>query len=561
MPLRLSVRSGRVYSAQTEQKTTEKLSRQSAWSVVSEQEQAVSKALEAGHLKPGEQLATLLEAIVRDYTGRTPDAQAQTIVITALNADRHEVNSMIHDARKEAGELGEKEVSLPVLTPANIRDGELRRMATWQDARDSLVLLDNTYYRINDLDTQAHLVTLKDAEGGLRQWSPSQAATEGVTLYRQNSITVSVGDRMRFSKSDNERGFVANSVWSVSDIRGDSVTLNDGKQTRTLTPSGERAEQHIDLVYAVTVNGSQGASEPFSISLLGTEGVRKQMVSFESAYVALSRMKQHAQVYTDNRENWIAAMEKSQARSIAHDILQPRNDRAVSNAARLMGTAKPLWEVAAGRAVLRQAGLIQDNTMARFISPGRKYPQPHVALPAFDGNGKPAGVWLSSLLPADGQLRGLSNDGRILGSYEARFAGLQLSQNGESLLARDMAEAVRLARENPQSGVVVRLEGEERPWNPGAITGGRVWGDNLPENTGTQHGEKIPPEVQAQEAGLQRELEKRAEEINSGSDTYDIEPQLPVDSTLLAKRIFPVGLYRTSCCSGVGSYVTASGDR
>jgi hypothetical protein len=32
------------------------------------------------------------------------------------------------------------------------------------------------------------------------------------------------------------------------------------------------------------------------------EGRRKALVSFESAYVALSRMKQHAQVYTDNRE-------------------------------------------------------------------------------------------------------------------------------------------------------------------------------------------------------------------------------------------------------------------
>ncbi|MGK4357826.1 conjugative transfer relaxase/helicase TraI domain-containing protein [Enterobacter cloacae] len=28
--------------------------------------------------------------------------------------------------------------------------------------------------------------------------------------------------------------------------------------------------------------------------------------------------------------------------------------------------------------------------MAKFISPGRKYPQPHVALPAFDRNGRRA---------------------------------------------------------------------------------------------------------------------------------------------------------------------------
>lgn len=481
-----------------------------------EHEKAIAAAIKAGDLTPGDQPATLLEAIVKDYTGRTPQAQAQTIVMTALNADRRQLNAMIHDARKASGELGEKEAIVPVLTPANIRDGELRQIDTWQAHGSSMVLLDNAYYRIEALDKDTHLVTLKDVEGNTRSLSPSQAATEGVTLYRPDTIAVSSGDRVRFSKSDNERGFVANSVWTVSDIKGDSVTLTDGKQTRTVNPSAERAEQHIDLAYAVTVNGAQGASEPFSISLQGTDGGRKQMVSFESAYVALSRMKQHAQVYTDNREKWVAAMEKSQTKSTAHDIVEPRNDRAAANAARLMATAKGLGEVPAGRAALRQAGLQPESTMAKFISPGRKYPQPHVALPAFDRNGRQAGVWLSTLASGDGQLQGLGGEGRVMGSEGAAFAGLQASRNGESLMARDMEEGVRLARENPQSGVVVRTgDAEGRPWNPGAITGGRVWADGVPDATGTQHGEKIPPEVLAQqalEAQQMRELEKRADD-------------------------------------------------
>lgn len=480
------------------------------------QEKAIEKGLADGSLTPGAQPATLYEAIVRDYTGRTPQAQAQTIVVTTLNADRRALNAQIHEARQAAGELGEQEARLPVLTSANLRDGELRKMATWQAAQDNLVLLDNTYYRIDSLDKEGQLVTLKDEQGNTRSLSPTQAATEGVTLYRPDTLTVSPGDRMRFSKSDNERGFVANSVWTVSEIDGDRVTLSDGHQTRTVNPAAERAEQHIDLAYAVTAHGAQGASEPFAIALQGTEGARKAMVSFESAYVALSRMKQHAQVYTDNRAAWVEAMGKSRARSTAHDILEPRGDRAVSNAERLMGTAKPLGEVAAGRAVLRQAGLSPDGSMARFISPGRKYPQPHVALPAFDGNGKSAGIWLSSLMPGEGEVRGLTDEGRVMGSEEAKFAGLQVSRNGESLLAADMPAALKLARENPHSGVVVRLPGSEgRPWNPGAITGGRIWADGVSDDvvTGTLHGEKLPPEVVAQQAQAEqqrREMEERA---------------------------------------------------
>lgn len=73
---------------------------------------------------------TLYEAIVRDYTGRTPEAREQTLIVTHLNEDRRVLNSMIHDAREKAGELGKEQVMVPVLNTANIRDGELRRLST-----------------------------------------------------------------------------------------------------------------------------------------------------------------------------------------------------------------------------------------------------------------------------------------------------------------------------------------------------------------------------------------------------------------------------------------------
>lgn len=63
---------------------------------------------------------------------------------------------------------------------------------------------------------------------------------------------------MRFSKSDPERGYVANSIWEVQFVSGDSVTLSDGKITRTLTPKAEQAQQHIDLAYAITAHGARG---------------------------------------------------------------------------------------------------------------------------------------------------------------------------------------------------------------------------------------------------------------------------------------------------------------
>ncbi|ENY6752573.1 conjugative transfer relaxase/helicase TraI domain-containing protein [Escherichia coli] len=480
------------------------------------------------------------EAIVRDYTGRTPEAREQTLIVTHLNEDRRVLNSMIHDAREKAGELGKEQVMVPVLNTANIRDGELRRLSTWENNPDALALVDSVYHRIAGISKDDGLITLEDAEGNTRLISPREAVAEGVTLYTPDKIRVGTGDRMRFTKSDRERGYVANSVWTVTAVSGDSVTLSDGQQTRVIRPGQERAEQHIDLAYAITAHGAQGASETFAIALEGTEGNRKLMAGFESAYVALSRMKQHVQVYTDNRQGWTDAINNAVQKGTAHDVLEPKPDREVMNAQRLFSTARELRDVAAGRAVLRQAGLAGGDSPARFIAPGRKYPQPYVALPAFDRNGKSAGIWLNPLTTDDGNgLRGFSGEGRVKGSGDAQFVALQGSRNGESLLADNMQDGVRIARDNPDSGVVVRIAGEGRPWNPGAITGGRVWGD-IPDSSvqpGAGNGEPVTAEVLAQrqaEEAIRRETERRADEIVR--KMAENKPDLPDGKTEQAVR-------------------------
>ncbi|MEW8844349.1 conjugal transfer protein TraG N-terminal domain-containing protein [Escherichia coli] len=194
----------------------------------------------------------------------------------------------------------------------------------------------------------------------------------------------------------------------------------------------------------------------------------------------------------------------------------------------------------AGRAVLRQAGLAGGDSPARFIAPGRKYPQPYVALPAFDRNGKSAGIWLNPLTTDDGNgLRGFSGEGRVKGSGDAQFVALQGSRNGESLLADNMQDGVRIARDNPDSGVVVRIAGEGRPWNPRTITGGRVWGD-IPDNSvqpGAGNGEPVTAEVLAQrqaEEAIRRETERRADEIVR--KMAENKPDLPDGKTEQAVR-------------------------
>lgn len=75
-----------------------------------------------------------------------------------------------------------------------------------------------------------------------------------------------------------------------------------------------------------------------------------------------------------------------------------------------------------------------------------------MALPAFDKNGKAAGIWLSPLTDRDGRLEAIGGEGRIMGNDAARFVALQNSRNGESLLAGNMGEGQNGPRQSRYRG-------------------------------------------------------------------------------------------------------------
>lgn len=140
------------------------------------------------------------------------------------------------------------------------------------------------------------------------------------------------------------------------------------------------------------MHGAQGASERFAITLNGVEGRREQMVNRASAYVALSRAKEHVQVYTDDEAGWLKAIEKVKERTTAHDVvlgMAPGSEKAAST---LYGKTSPLDGAALGPAVLCGGGL-SGHSLAHFVAPGKKYPQPHAI----------AGAWLAPLMDVQGK--------------------------------------------------------------------------------------------------------------------------------------------------------------
>lgn len=417
----------------------------------------------------------IIEAIRDDWMGRTPEVQQQTLVVAELNADRHAINAAIHAARHEKGDTGAEERTFTVLEPLRVPDNALRAAETFAEYTGAVAMMNERYWTVADVNPQDGVVTLHNTDGESVLISPQQNTAQDISLFTHRELTLSQGDRVRFTRSDTDRGYVANSLWEVAGFTQEgAIRFRQGEQEKIVDPQSMTEDRHIDLAYALTVYGVQGASERFAIALTGTEGGRKRMASLESTYVTLSRAKEHIQVYTDNLEDWQQQVRQSDGGKTAHDLLHEKSDRESDTGNRLLATASRLDKTALGRRVLAENGL-EGETMARFIAAGKKYPSPYVALPVWTRHGKEAGALLTEIrIEDDGMRVVLSEESRLRGGEDAQFAGLQASRNGQTLIADSADAALRLAQENPESGVVIRLHGEDRLLNAVRLTGGRI---------------------------------------------------------------------------------------
>lgn len=444
-----------------------------------EQDQEQNNPVASEQTLTPEQLALvrtdIIEAIRDDWMGRTPEAQQQTLVVAELNADRHAINEAIHAARHEKGDTGPEERTFTVLEPLRVPDNVLRAVETFAEYTGAVAMMNERYWTVAEVNTEDAVVTLRNADGESVLISPQQNTSQDISLFTPRDLTLSQGDRVRFTRSDTDRGYVANSLWEVAGFTDeDAIRFRLGDQEKVVDPQAMTEDRHIDLAYALTVYGVQGASERFAIALTGTEGGRKIMASLESTYVTLSRAKEHVQVYTDNLQDWQQQVRQSDGGKTAHDLLHEKSDRESDTGNRLLATASRLDKTALGRRVLAENGL-EGETMARFIAAGKKYPAPYVALPVWTRHGKEAGALLTEIRIGDDGMRVvLSEESRLRGGEDAQFAGLQASRNGQTLIADDAQAALHLAQANPDSGVVIRLNGEERLLNAARLTGGRI---------------------------------------------------------------------------------------
>jgi hypothetical protein len=267
------------------------------------------------------------ERIAAEYL-QTHDARQRCLVVSPANDERKAINDAIRSAlvaHNYVASIGQQhQILIPRdLTPAQLRDARsysegdvlyFRRGSKRQQ------IPKGAYLTVNQVSD--HSLTLTGQNARL-EFDPSRL--KGIQAYSTESRTIAVGDRVQWREPDNKRR-IANGEYAT-------ITKLDQHQIEVLLDKGRRLSmpladaRKVDLGYASTSHAAQGAT--VDRVLVNIDSSRSaQLVNDRMCYVAISRARLDARIYTDDRERLRRTVARTQEKELALDVVErPRRNR------------------------------------------------------------------------------------------------------------------------------------------------------------------------------------------------------------------------------------------
>lgn len=256
-------------------------------------------------------------AMARDYAALTPDQRTRTLVMDTTREGRELLTQAIRAELSKDGTLGRETVSVATLEGKGLTREEARYARSYEAG--DVVTFRRDYarqgiekgqaYRVARVDGNANRIELRDRDGRSIEWRLDKWGRGQVESFVEVAREFSTGDRVQFTRNDREAGRVNGATAAI-------IGMDTGKRTLTAVDvrgrehvlSLDRAgDRHIRHGWVGTVHGSQGATADRSMTHL--ESFCANTVDARSAYVAISRARQYAAVYTDSQDKLAGAIE------------------------------------------------------------------------------------------------------------------------------------------------------------------------------------------------------------------------------------------------------------
>jgi len=262
-----------------------------------------------------------IAAIAKEYA-KSPES---TLVVSPDNRSRTEINQAIHAELQGRGLVGKEEHKIQALLPRQDLTGPERTWAERYNAGDVLRYARTSketgiekgeYARVKEIDARNNLLTVVRADGTERTYNPSRQ--QGVSVYREEPRSLSVGDRIQFTAPANDLKVANRELGTIESIGRNgklSLRMDDGGREVQLDP---RQHPHLDHGYAVTSHSSQGQTAERVLINVDTELPARDLLNSRMAYVSVSRGAHDAQLFTNDREKLPTALGHEVSRESAH---------------------------------------------------------------------------------------------------------------------------------------------------------------------------------------------------------------------------------------------------
>ena len=154
------------------------------------------------------------------------------------------------------------------------------------------------YARVETIDEKYNHVTVERENGQRFTYDPRRL--QGVTLYREAWRAFSEGDRIQFTAPNRDQRVANRELGSIERIDENGnlrIRLDSGRAIAF----NIRENPHLDYGYAVTSHSSQGQTADRVLIHVDTKQGGEKLVNRRLAYVAVSRGRYDAQIYTNDK--------------------------------------------------------------------------------------------------------------------------------------------------------------------------------------------------------------------------------------------------------------------
>jgi hypothetical protein len=236
-------------------------------------------------------------------SARSPD---NTLVISPDNRSRTEINERVHQESQRSGLVSKEERSIRTLVPRQDLTGadrtwaeryEVGNVLRYSRASKETGIEKGEYTQVKNIDAPRNRLTVELRDGTERIYDPRRQ--QGVSVFREEMRSFSVGDRIQFTAPASDLRVANRELGTIKSIDEDGrlrLRMDSGRTVELDPPK----HPHLDHGYAMTSHSSQGQTADRVLIHVDTELGAKDLLNSRMAYVAVSRGRHDAQIYTNN---------------------------------------------------------------------------------------------------------------------------------------------------------------------------------------------------------------------------------------------------------------------